>query len=85
MCIDFWALNSLAVLDRFPLPTIDELLDEFGRAKVFLKMDITFGFHQIRVSPHDVHKTAFRTHDGHYEYRMMPFILCNPPTTLKLL
>lgn len=70
----------IIVPGHFPLPTIKELLDELGKAEVFSKLELTSGFNQIRLSLDDIPKTAFHTHDGHYEYRVMSFGLCN---TLK--
>ena len=80
MCIDYRQLNKMTIKNRYPLPRIDDMFNQVGAAKIFLKIGLRSGYHQIQIQDKDIPKTTFHTRCGHYEFVVMSFGLTNSPT-----
>ena len=84
-CVDYRALNAVTRADTFPLPRIDDLLDQLGNSRFFTTLDLASGYWQIRLSPNSREKTAFSVPQGLFEFQVMPFGLTNAPAVFQRL
>jgi hypothetical protein len=81
ICIDYQALNKITIKNRYPIPRIEDLLDQLYGAKYFSKIDLKFDYHQVPIEPTYVWKTTFNSKEGFFQWLVMPFGFTNTPTT----
>jgi hypothetical protein len=79
MCVDYRSLNGVTMKNKYPLPRIEDLFNQMRGARVFSKIDLRSGYHQMKISPSNIPKTAFSTRYGLYEFTFMSFGLTNAP------
>jgi hypothetical protein len=85
LCIKFRKLNKVAIKNKYHLLRIDDLFDQLRGAHIFSKIDLRFGYHQVRIKQEHINKIAFRTRYGHYKFTLVPFGLSNAPTIFMCL
>jgi hypothetical protein len=85
LCIDFRQLNKVTPKNKYPLPRIDDLFYQLKNAKIFSKIDLTSGYHEVRIKEEDINKTTFKTRYGHYEFTVVQFGLSNAPVVFMCL
>ena len=78
MCVDYRGLNAQTIKDKYPLPRIDEILDNLKGGTFFSKLDLAQGYHQLRMHPEHVPLTAFQTQFGSFQFRVLPFGFAMP-------
>jgi len=81
MCVDYQDLNNITIKNRYPVPIINDLLDQSKNEKKFTKLDLRSGYHHVRIAEEGIWKTAFKTKHGLFEWLVLPFGLCNSPAT----